>query len=187
VSLAEPKSKGINLATVQTFVCERHGEESWSRVLARLSREDRETMLGFVMVGWYPTGLMLRLADAAAAELDGPGNDLRQAMGRHGAEHQLGVIHRLFLRAAASPGYVLEKAGNLWDRFHDTGTWVVEREGTWARGTLRGFVIDAGYCRGLTAYIGRMFELVGAREVHVEHSLCRAREDDVCVWEGHWT
>jgi hypothetical protein len=186
VTSGEPKSKGTNLASVQSFVRTRYGDEAWSRVLARLSPEDRETMLGFVVVGWYPTALLLRLTGAIDAELGGA-DEVRVAMGRHGAEYQLSVIHRLFLRAAASPGYVLEKAGSFWERFHDTGTWVVERENTWARGTLRGFVADASFCKGLTAYIARLFELVGARDVQVEHRLCRGQGDDECVWEGQWT
>jgi hypothetical protein len=180
-----PLSKGVHFTSLQAYIVRSHGDAAWPRVLARLARDDRDAVTSSVAVGWYPTPLLLRVTDAAVDELERPGESFRASLGRHNAEHQLRIIHRLFLRAA-SPGYVLEKAGQLWSRFHDTGTWTIERDRSSARGALAGFVVHAGFCQSLTAYITRLFELVGARDVHVEHARCRARGDEVCVWAGQW-
>jgi predicted hydrocarbon binding protein len=42
------------------------------------------------------------------------------------------------------------------------------------------------WCRGNTAYIKRLLELVGARDVSVAHVSCRARGGDKCFWRGRW-
>jgi hypothetical protein len=185
VTAVEPKSKGVHFVTVHSFVLERYGEEAWASVFARLTPDDQDALAAVVAVGWYPTAFLLRVTDAAETELERPGAPFREALGRYGADHQFTIIHRLFLRVA-SPGYVVEKAGQLWGRFHDTGRWTVVRGPRSVSATLSGFVVHAGLCRALTAYVTRIFELVGAQDVSVEHRRCRARGDASCIFEGHW-
>jgi hypothetical protein len=181
----EPNSKGINFVSVRSYILERYGGDAWARILAALDANDRATMESVVAVGWYPTALLLHLIDVAESLLDESKRTFRKSMARRNAETQLRVIHRAFLRLA-SPAYVLEKAGDYWGRFHDQGTWRVERGDGWTRATLEGFVAQEGFCTQLTAYIERLFELVGARDVHFEHRHCRARGDTACVFLGRW-
>jgi hypothetical protein len=54
------------------------------------------------------------------------------------------------------------------------------------RGTLRSFaVVDADYCRVLTAWIHRAAEMTGVRG-DVTHPECRARGAPADVFTGWW-
>lgn len=179
-------AKGTNILNVKTFVVARFGEDAWTAVVARASPEDRACLDGLLPVGWYDLALLLRFYDALEAALGTSEPQLIQHFGTFAAEHDLTRIHRLFLRMA-NPAYVIEKSGDYWHRFFDTGSWHVVRETpTNAIATLGAFVADERFCRMLTAYIRRMFELVGAKAVKVEHTSCRALGDKACVFVGSW-
>jgi len=69
----------------------------------------------------------------------------RFAAGRH-----VGRVYRLLFRLA-NPALVLEKSGEYWSRFYDSGEWKVTREGpTRARGELVGFAqTNAVFCESM--------------------------------------
>ena len=91
-----------------------------------------------------------------------------------------------FVLRFTSPTFFLERAGRMWRRFHDTGQWKVEGSTTKMRGELRDFaVVDADYCRVLTAWIHRAGEIAGARG-EVTHPECRARGAEADVFSGWW-
>jgi len=186
-SVASARTKGVGFVNVRTFVAERFGDGAWNAMLARLSREDRGELMAILPVGWYSLELYARLI-RALDEVHGYGDlALVVQLGRFEAERDLTTIHRVFLRLA-NPAYVVEKSGEYWRRFHDTGTWTLTRESdSHITGTLDEWgYVDHALCRELVGYMGRCLELVGAKNVLFEHPLCRARGDARCYFQARW-
>jgi predicted hydrocarbon binding protein len=177
--------KGVGLANTRRFTVEKHGEVGWTRLLERLSVEDREVLSSAITAGWYDIALIDRVNHAFAECCGGLG--AARELGRYAAEQDLKTIHRMFLRLA-NPAYALEKCVELWRRYNTTGQWSVERPApNHVRATLRGWgERDTATCARLTGHLERLLELVGARNATVEHSRCVARGDEACVFEGKW-
>jgi predicted hydrocarbon binding protein len=184
---APANTKGIGFANVRAFVEERYGSGSWNKVLGELVAADRRELEGIVPVGWYSLALYARLI-RAVDQVFGYGDlSLVVQIGRFEAERDLTTIHRIFLRLA-SPAFMLEKQADYWRRFHDTGQWVVQRD---AERRVTAYLDDWGYvdpalCREVVGYVTRSFELIGAKNVRMEHSQCRGRGDPRCVFLGRW-
>ena len=179
-------SKGTILLHAQSFVVGRFGLAGWQAVLERLPEDDRETFKAILPITWYPHEADVRLFGAIVEVLGHGDRQVLIDLGHFEAEQDLRGIHRMFLRFA-NPAYVLEKASDYWSRFHNTGRWTVERKENGASGTLFDFdPPDELNCVYLGAYILRMFQLVGGRQVRVSHSQCRCRGDRVCTFEGTW-
>jgi hypothetical protein len=180
--------KGSNIRLAQQYAERRGGPEAWARVLATLSPADREVVQGCIAVGWYPLPLQHRVLEALEQELHQAGVEPLSDFARFVAEHDLTKVHRLYLRMR-NPAYVLEKCGEYWSRFYDSGVWYVQRVGpTVARGDLSQIEERAPvFCKFLAAYIGYMFELAGAKGITVLHRQCACRGAPSCVFEGSWT
>ena len=104
-----------------------------------------------------------------------------QDYGRFAAEHDLTVFHRIFLRMA-NPTFVIEKSAEYWRRFHTRGVWKVQRVPQGGTASLSDFYIGTAYCAALHSYIGRLFELVGAKDVSVQHTDCVSRGAPACAY-----
>jgi hypothetical protein len=179
--------KGTNLAHTRDFVETAFGAEGWATVAAELSRAARDALESVIAMGWYPAHLHVELLRAIEQSLGtGDGSVVRRTA-VHAADFDVTRIHRIFFRFA-NPGLVLEKSGELWSRFYDSGHWAIERPtSTSASATLTRFaIVDALYCDYLLAYFLRMFAIVGAKEMRMQHSTCRARGDSACRFDGQW-
>lgn len=168
------------------FVLSVYGDEAWANVIRSLSKEDAQVVQELTAVGWYDVELQVRLL-RAVDRAAGTGNlRLVPNLARYEAEKDLTGAHRLFARVA-NPGLLLEKCGEYWRRFYDTGRWEVTRSGDSATGTLHDFaVVDKAFCFYLGAYIHRMFQFAGAKHIAMEHTKCRANGDRVCAFAGSW-
>jgi predicted hydrocarbon binding protein len=181
------RTKGSAFVALKSFVTRRFGYEGWKRYLGRIEPRERRDIEMPSAKEWYDlnvwVGSLQVLKDVFGEELP----EVVFEFGRHEAERDLSTWQRLFLRMA-NPAYVIEKATEYWRKFCDFGRWEVERKGNNAAvATLTGVpVADALYCEELTGYLKHLFELVGAKNVKVEHSRCRSRGDDDCVWNGSW-
>jgi hypothetical protein len=184
---AAPSSKGVVFLSRREFVRVTEGPAAWPTIVARLDADDRAALDAVVAVGWYPTEMLFRLSRAIVASRPSVASQriARQEMGRFVADHQLTTIYRLFLRAA-SPTYILDKIVAYWSRVHDHGEWTVDMSTGQASASLRGFSVDAEFCVELTAYVARMFELTGAKNVTVAHPECRGRGAPACTFSGSW-
>lgn len=186
-SLGVAKTKGTSFAQARHFVFDHFGDRGWGDVLERLTMADREAIESIVAVGWYDLALYARLIRAIDTAHGTGDLKLVGQLGRYEAEKDLKVVHRLFFRLA-NPAYVVEKAGEYWRRFHDTGTWTITRESpTVVHGTLADWgVVDAALCAELVAYMTRIVELVGAKDPTIDHRVCRARGDSTCFFRMRW-
>lgn len=187
-SRAPARTKGIAFAHTRLFVEETFGAAGWERVLGRLLPADRAEVESVISVGWYDLGSYARLL-RAIDEAHGTGDlSLVVQNGRFQSERDLSTIQRLFFRLA-NPAYAVEKITDYWRRFHDTGSWEVNRVSeSEVTGALHDWgVVDRALCRELTGYMGRVLELVGAKHVIMEHTRCRALGDDVCGYRARWS
>ena len=177
------RAKGSNMHHMRTWVAENHGADAWPALLESMDTVDRLELLGLVPVGWYELALQHRLLRAIDDYFGRGDGALIDVIGAYEADQDLKTIHRLFLRLA-NPAYVLEKSGDYWSRFYDTGEWsVVRLSPNSARGRLSGvepFTED--FCRYLTAYIGQMWVLVGAKQLRQDTTMERTGFTIV----GHW-
>jgi hypothetical protein len=189
--VAVPKAKGTNMLHMRSFVERTYGPSEWKRVLDALTSSDRDVVMQLTPIGWYDLGTQHRLLRTIDATLGKGDLSLVPVVGRYEADQDLSTVHRLFVRFT-SPAYVLQKSGEYWRRFYDTGHWRVQGgKGGTATGSLFDFgIVDSAFCTYLTAYIYRMFQLAGAREGSLEHTECRARpgtDGRACVFVGRWT
>jgi hypothetical protein len=181
------KTKGTGFTTVRAFTIERFGgEAAWASVLEKLPAHDRDELASVISVGWYSLAMYARLI-RAVDQVHGSGDlALMKDIGRYEAEYDIKMIHRFFLRFT-NPAFIVEKTADYWKRFHDTGTWNVTRDDHGVSMVLDGWgCVDAALCKELVAYMTRVLELVGAKNVTVEHPKCRGRADPQCIFKGRW-
>jgi hypothetical protein len=180
--------KGSHLANTRGFILSSFGPDGYAKVAELLSPATREAIESVTGVGWYPVELHRELLHALDRAHDADrGHEVVRRAAASDIEFAVTRIHRLFFRFA-NPGFLLERATDIWVRFYDSGVWDVTRfTDTSAAGTLRDFAItDPLYCEYVRGFILRLFELVGAREPRTKHTKCRARGDAGCRFEGEW-
>lgn len=180
-------TKGLGFYNLVSFTKARFGEDGLRRFEESLAPEDREVLAGIVSVGWYDLALYARLL-RHLVDLHGSGDlSLAEEYGRFAAEHDLTSIHKLVMKAV-TPGVVLEQSMKVWGRFHDTGTWRVERSTHRAIGTLSNWgCVDEVLCRELVGYLEYMLALgYGGKRARVEHPRCRAYGSTDCVFTCTW-
>jgi hypothetical protein len=179
--------KGITFADAREFVVSRGGIEAWQRLRAGMSTADQALLDEVIALGWYDLAAHARMLDAMPKAL---GLDAQTAMheyARFSAQNHVSKVHRVLLRLA-NPAFILEKTGEYWSRFYDSGEWRITREGPRrARGDLQGFALPAAIvCTFLTSYIEFLFARVGAKDVKTSHPRCRVRGDAVCTFVVEW-
>ncbi|UQA57593.1 4-vinyl reductase [Polyangium aurulentum] len=181
------RTKGIGFLHVKAFVTERLGAGAWPQVLARFPALEQRTLDEVVSPAWYDLGLYARLLHVVD-EVHGNGDPrFLHALGRFQAERDLSTITRWLLRLFR-PSVAIEQMGRYWSRFHDTGKWTLtHRDDRVIAARLESWgVIDAALCRELSGYLCRTLELLGGREVSLEHTRCRARHDPSCEFRARW-
>jgi predicted hydrocarbon binding protein len=181
------RTKGTCFVALKSFITRRFGYDDWRRYLSLLEPKDRRLAEMPSAKEWYDLEAWFRALHVLADNFGDSPKEVVLEFGRHEAERDLSGIQRLFLRLA-NPAFVLEKAGEYWKNFCDFGEWKIERVENGARAELAGVpLLDELYCTELLGYLGRMMELVGAKNVKAEHSQCRARGDEKCIFVGSWS
>jgi hypothetical protein len=177
-------TKGTGFLNVREFVHGRFGPEAWATVLAQLAPPEKSALEAVVPVGWYDLGLYVRLIRAVDDRLGVGDLRLVHALGRFEAERDLTTIQRVFLRLVR-PSFAIEQMNKYWRRFHDSGDWTTHRGDREVIATLTGWEgVDVALCRELVGYLGRTLELLGGRDVTMEHRRCRGRGDSICEFHG---
>jgi predicted hydrocarbon binding protein len=179
-------TKGIGFVNVREFVLARFGQAGWDRLVKRSSPAEQAVLESILPVGWYDLAFYTRLIRALDEELGAGDLRLVQALGRFEAERDLTTIQRVFLRLVR-PSLAIENMDKYWRRFHDTGAWTTERGPREVTARLSGWgIVDAALCRELVGYLGRTLELLGGRDVFVDHRKCRGKGDELCEFQTTW-
>jgi hypothetical protein len=178
--------KGTNLAHIRDYVASQLGAGAIDRMRAVLGPETRQAFDSFIASAWYPDQAYVDLVHALRAAFGADHPEVLQKAGAYAAEFDITRIHRVLFRFA-NPAFVLEKSTEIWSRFFDSGAWTITRSTeTSADGFLEGWtIVDAVSCDYLCAYLHRMFELVGAKNVVVRHPDCRARPHTHAQMHSH--
>jgi hypothetical protein len=184
-AVPEPLSYTTAFQSTRQYILEQHGETGWERVRDTM-REQHGIVLPpeFETGTWLPTLWFTKTLNVGR-DLFGPA-DFHERFGSAAAEYEVSWMHRIALRFS-SPLWLLQHGAAYWKRAHTTGHWTVEGRKGWVRGELHDFgVVDAGYCDSLRTWILRACLMTGASRTFVAERQCRARGDDVCVFEGTW-
>ncbi|GEM_PF-2050790 len=185
--MVEARVKGQGIVSVRSFVEESFGTDGWAELLLRISPNDRDELASVLPIGWYPLSLHTRLIHALDIVHGYDDLSLIVQLGRFKAERDLSTIQRMFMRFA-TPALMFDKTADYWRRFHDTGQWkVVRPDSNSVHATLSDWAcVDAAQCRELVGYLGRVLELARTKSPVMQHTMCRARGDAVCIFEARW-
>ena len=179
--------KGVSFVAVKRFV-EQRDASKWGPILDSLPPANGELVRSALAIGWYRTESYESLMIAVDRELgDGKLGILRE-FGRFQAEHDLKMFYRVVLRFW-SPAILIEKTAEMWGKYHDTGIWEVRPEGSTHVVAFLGEWRGASpiMCAGIASYVERLFELVGAKDVRVQHPECVIRGATRCQFILAWS
>jgi len=180
-------TKGTGFVALKFFVTREFGFDGWKKLLGAFPAQERVKLELPTSNDWYELGLWQRCLEQLQALFGANHPEIIDRFAAFEAERDLHTVQRLFLRMM-NPAAVVEKVGEYWNRFCDFGQWEVTRLPKGATAVLRDYPLPhALYCRELAGYFKRTLELVGARNVRVEHRSCRARGDETCAFEGTWS
>jgi len=176
-----PNFKGTVYESVRMFTQQQFGPDAVERVLAELTSDDRDVLLGVNALGWYPVEPVLRFH----RELDrmyGQGDlALCERAGRFSAGWAMNTVLKLFLRFQ-SPAWLVEKGTSVWSRYHDSGRWTIATPTPKRiQGDLYDFAVrDPAFCARLRGWLLGASELTGGAHCVVQETLCTSRGSDHC-------
>jgi hypothetical protein len=179
--------KGVSFVAVKRFV-EQRGASKWEPIVGSLPLADGEVVRGALAIAWYRTETYEALITAVDRELGDGKLGILKDFGRFQADHDLNLFYRIVLRFW-SPAVLIEKTAEMWAKYHDTGIWEVQREGEGHVVAFLGQWLGASaiMCAGLVSYVERLFELVGAKGVRVQHPECVTRGAARCQFVVNWS
>ena len=185
--MGPPRIKGLSFVTLRKFVEQRFdGAEGWGRLMEKLSAEDRAVVASAAGNGWYDLALLARTLNALDHVFGTGDFAIIRQNGIFQAEHDLKLVFRMFFRMA-SPSFVITKTTEYWRRHHTAGVWEIERESSQrVRGRLTDWGVDAALCASLSAYMKRLIQLVGGKDVILQHPDCRVTGQPACVFTLQW-
>jgi hypothetical protein len=179
--------KGVSFVAVKRFV-EQRDPAKWEPILGSLPPADAELVRGALAMGWYRTEIYESLITALDRALGDGKLGIMGDFGHFQADHDLNLFYRIVLRFW-SPAILIEKTAEMWGKYHDTGIWEVRREGDTHAVALLGQWLGASetMCAGIVSYVERLFELVGAKGVRVQHPECVTRGAAKCKFVLDWS
>jgi len=168
------------------FIVLNHGPETWTRVLAALPNEDRESLKEIIVENWYPLQTLDLIDRSIAEQLGDNEEEVFDRLGEfsatsalsgpysslvnpdiHSFLKQSALIHHAYQDfGAASYGALSETSGLLTIQY-DTAP-------------------PPSFCASGSSYFRHAVELCGARSARVTHTRCRARGDDACEFYFTW-
>ncbi|HSN67629.1 MAG TPA: TIGR02265 family protein [Thermoanaerobaculia bacterium] len=186
-SPAKGKVKGGALQSRLQFVRDHRGDEGVTKVLQRLSEEDRTACQQILTGGWYPFDLNERLDEAIAGEL-GMGENTFLLIGEKSAAHNLGNAHRIFI-TDRDPHGLLRRAAQIYQAYYDTGHRTYEKLGE-KKAVLRTHesrTYSKHDCLTVVGWHRKAIEMCGGVGPRITETKCRARGADVCEYVCEWS
>jgi len=179
--------KGIVLASRLAFLREEKGDAAVDRLLAKLPDDDRRILTSVLLpTGWYPFDVNERIDRLIALEM-GRGDTIFRALGVASAAHNLGAIHRNFVRDR-DPHGLLKQAASIFRLYYDSGHRTYERTAE-RQAMLRTFqclTFSRADCLTVVGWHEKAIELCGGKRVAVTETKCRAKNDTLCEYVCTW-
>ena len=179
--------KGSVFESTRVFTETEFGAGATARVLAELDASDRELLSGISVLGWYPVEPILRYHHALDRVFGNGDLSVCMRAGRFSAGWAFNNVLKFLLRFQ-TPFSLMERAGNVWDRYHDSGRWEIEAQGRQRTlGHLHEFTVrDPAFCARLRGWVHGAVELTGGKRVVVVESRCVSRGHDHCAFLSSW-
>ncbi len=182
--------KGTSISGRLKYVQRYFGDAKLDEVMAGLSDQEAATQIkrsGALRSSWYPLDLLVDLSrtiDKVCGHGDGK---LYRTMAGQVAEDDLSTVYKVFFKLA-SPGFIIEKAAQVWRQYYDSGEMVVlERQPGHAIMELRDFDSpNAVHCEMAAGWMERSIAMSGGKDVVLEHAPCRGRGGERCRFEARW-
>lgn len=182
------RTKGAVLLARKSFVTDVYGEAAWQQVLDALPAEDRALLSGVVLTsGWYPFAVNERLDREIVDKLGQGDAAVLEKIGERSAKANLSGPHRGFL-TPGDPQRFMSMTDRIYSFYYDTGRREYESTGpnsgvitTWEADTF-----SATDCRTVIGWYRQALEMCGARNVVIDHDLCRGDGADRCRYKVSW-
>lgn len=131
--------KGSAITARERWLRERHGPAGEAQVRAALEPKHRAILeAGVLRSSWVPFALFIDM-NVAIDRIFGRGDfTLCKEVAYYGAKQNLSTLYRVFFRVG-SIGFVLKRAGRMWDVHYSTGRLSVTNGEGWARLIIEDF------------------------------------------------
>lgn len=181
--------RGNILRARAAFVRETFGEDSWQKVLAEVPEQDRKILKGIITHGaWYPFEISVRLDEAIVRVVGGGETKVFEELGRASARENLSTVHARFLDPP-DPQELLKKSPMIYQFYYDVGHRTYEQTGpkSGVLTTHDAETFSVPDCATVIGWHKQALELVGAHDVTIVESQCRARGAPTCRYEISWS
>jgi len=191
-AVAAQRARGSALQSTLDFLDGTFGHGLAGRVIAALSRDDQTRIATVTPTDEVPYLLLVRLWDAAAAQLEAEQAAERATWAERAGEASIGSfgvqLYGGILRKP-TPHEFLTQSISLFRLYYQPGDMtVVEEEATRTVLRLVGFdPVTRAFCRRQTGGLHRAITLAGGQAAQVEHVRCLLEGDAFCEWELTWT
>lgn len=178
--------KGGLLRARFLFVALNHSTDAWTRILSRLSEEDRQRLAEITIDNWYSLGLLDQIDRAIAEEIGGGEAQVFDALGEFSATTSLSGPYSSLLNPDIQS--FLNQSALIHNAYQDFGAARYE-ELSETSGLLTIKYDPAppvSFCTSGAAYFRRAIELCGAQSAKVTHTRCSSRGDSVCEFYITW-
>jgi hypothetical protein len=181
------KFKGTVFESTRMFTEKEFGPTAVDRVMSDLTEADRAVLTSVQAIGWYPVEPVLRYHRSLDKAFGNGDLALCVRAGRFSAGWSLNTVLKVFLRFK-SPTWLIDRATRVWDRYHDTGRWVVTAPAqNKFIGELHDFAVrDESFCARLRGWLAGAVELTGGTNATVVETKCVCRGADRCVFAVSW-
>ncbi|NTV52356.1 MAG: hypothetical protein HGA76_05005 [Candidatus Firestonebacteria bacterium] len=180
--------KGTGVLTVYEYLRSLEGDQGMEKLKNALEPTDRDFYSRPLLpVSWVDFGYYMRMVVTADRVL-GRGNfQVVKDAARYNMDKNFRGIYKVLI-SFSSVKFVFNNAKMVWRQWFDHGVltpdWLGEKVGTL---TLTDFPeMPLHHEHNLTASIGRIIELSGAKNVKCVHEKCLRKGDPGCQWHITW-
>jgi hypothetical protein len=177
--------KGIGFANVRQFVTTNYNDKKWDEVINLLSPQDRDVIRSAAAIGWYNVSLFGRLLRAVDMKCGRGDLSLVNKIGAYEAEQDINRVFRIFIRVL-EPNYIFKMHKRLWSHFFSSGEIHLFPVECGIDVVLNEWEEDEALCIELTAYLVRLIEFNGGKNVTGRVVKCKGRGDRRCFSQFRW-
>ncbi|MBW3670076.1 MAG: hypothetical protein KY432_00220 [Acidobacteria bacterium] len=178
--------KAVPVNGLYTFVQTELTSEQLKAAIDSLPPDERQWFTGHLLAHQQvPYTAVNRFTVEAAKQKGEPLESFSLRAGRYGANLGIKTVYK-FVMMVMSIEAVLRKAPLMWSRVYDRGKMTVESASGSARIHVADFPSDEAGCGRATGWFTVIGEKAGAKNLKVDHPVCRARGGHECRWDFQW-
>jgi signal transduction histidine kinase len=149
----------------------------------------RERYISGIAIEWHPQSEFVEFLRHAEAVIGKPPGAVSKAIGAEGARINTRSMAKRAVMYVASPEFLLRRIASLWSQFNDQGEMrILSIDERQAHIELVGLPDpNELFCATITGWCEVIGDAVGFDRPRSEHTHCRARGDEACVWRVAFT